>query len=115
MPGRPDGTNTIKFIPKSSVPAGRKVTYGKKECTVRFNKAEVHRVRLTVGGDKLPYAGITTTHCANLTTAKIFMNSTISTPNARFGCVDIKNMYYDTPMNTYEYMNIKLAEIPPMS
>ena len=113
MPGRPDGTDTIKFIHPNRIPKGRKVTYGKKECTIRPNKEEVYRVRLTVGGDKLPYSGITTTQCASLTTAKLLMNSTISTPGARFGCIDIKNMYYGTPMDTYEYMKIKYDEIPP--
>ena len=30
MPGRPEGTNTIFFIPRSAVPRGSRVTYGKK-------------------------------------------------------------------------------------
>ena len=96
MPGRPEGTDTIRFIKREHVPSHKKVTYGKKECTIRPNKSEVHRVRLTVGRDKLPYSGITTTKCASLTTAKLLVNSTISTPGARFGCIDIKNMYYGT-------------------
>ena len=112
MPGRPDGTDTIHFIRRDQVPKHKKVTYGKKECTIRPNKAEVYRVRLTVGGDKLPYSGITSTKCASLTTAKLLLNSTISTPGARFGCIDIKNMYYGTPMDEYEYMKVKLSEIP---
>ena len=34
MPDCSDGTNTIFFIPQSAVPAGRKITYEKKECSI---------------------------------------------------------------------------------
>ena len=90
-----------------------KLTYRKKECSVRPNKTEKNRVCLTAGGDKLTYAGDTATQCTSLTTAKKILNSTISTPGARFGCIDIKNMYYGTPMNNFKYMKIKQSEIPP--
>ena len=94
MPNRPDGTNTIHFIKKSSVPPGKKVTYGKKECTVRPTKAEKYRVRLTVGGDKLPYHGLTATQCASLITTKILLNSVVSTPKACWGYLDIKKFLW---------------------
>jgi hypothetical protein len=80
----PTGTNTIFFIPRHAVPAGLKVTYGRLVSTIRPNKDEKHRVRVTVGGDKLDYPGITTTQCASLTTTKCLLNSTLSTPNAKF-------------------------------
>ena len=50
--------------------------------------------------------------CASLTTVKLLLNSIISTPGARFSCIDIKNMYYGAPMDKYEYMKVKLSEIP---
>ena len=106
------GTNTIFFIPHHEVPKDRRVTYGKKEVSIRPNKEETHRVRLTVGGDKLIFDGETATQCASLITTKLLLNSTISTPNAKFSCIDIKNMYYGTPMEKYEYMRIKYDEIP---
>ena len=106
------GTNTIFFIPHYDVPKDKKVTYGKKEVSIRPNKAETHRVRLTVGGDKLPFDGDTATQCASLITTKILLNSVISTPNAIFGTIDIKNMYYGSPMKDYEYMRIRFSEIP---
>ena len=107
------GTNTIFFIPRCDVPPDKKITYGKKEVSIRPNKAEVHRVRLTVGGDKLVFDGDTATQCASLTTTKVHLNSVISTKGARYACIDIKNMYYGTPMLEYEYMRIRYAEIPP--
>ena len=82
MPGCPDGTDTIRFIKRSAVPTNKKVTYGKKECTMRPTKAEKYCVQLTVGGDRFLYHRITATQCASLITTKILLNSTVSTQNA---------------------------------
>ena len=72
----------------------------------------MNRVRVTVGGDRLDFPGATTTHCASLTTTKCLLNSTISTPGARFMNLDIKDFYYGTAMTRYEYMKLALACIP---
>ena len=88
------------------------MTYGKKEVSIRPHKAEKFRVRLTVGGDKLVFDGEMATQCAGLVTTKILFNSVISTPGAKFSVINIKNMYYGTPMSTYEYMRIRYDEIP---
>ena len=58
--------------------------------SIRPTKAVVNRIRITVGGDRLNVPGATTTHCAGLTTTKCLLNSTISTPGARFMTLDIK-------------------------
>ena len=57
----PNGTNTIFFIPFGAVRKDRKVLYVKPVATIRPNKAEVNRVRLTAGGDKMEYPGVTAT------------------------------------------------------
>ena len=51
------GTDTIDFINKSEVPENKKVAYANFICDYRPLKTEPHRVRLTVGGDKIdcPY------------------------------------------------------------
>ena len=54
--GRITGTNTISFIHKHEVPAGKKVTYANMVCDHCPLKSEPDRVRLTVGGVKLNYA-----------------------------------------------------------
>ena len=110
--GRVKGTNTVFFITKDKVPAGRKVTYGRKQCTLRPTKEEVHRVRLTIGGDRLDYPGDASSQCASIITTKILLNSVISTPGARFGTADITAFYYGTPMERFEYMKIRYDEIP---
>ena len=75
-------------------------------------KAKVNRVRVTVGGYRLDFPGATTTHCASLTTTKCLLDSTMSTPGARFMTLDIKYFYYGTAMAWYEYMKLALACIP---
>ena len=66
--------------------------------TIQSTKDEVNRVHVIVGGNRLDLPGATTTHCARLTTTKFLLNSTISTPGARFMTLDIKDFYYGTAM-----------------
>jgi hypothetical protein len=46
---------------------------------------------------KIEYPGDKSTRTAGLTTAKILINSVISTPNAKFLVIDINNFYLNTP------------------
>jgi hypothetical protein len=64
------GTDTIVFIPPSEIPKERIITYGRLVCDIRPHKAEQHRVRLTVGGNRINYPGETSTKNADLTTSK---------------------------------------------
>ena len=66
---------------------------------------------MTIGRDCLEYDGFTSTVPATLTTVKIHINSTISTSNARYMTLDIKDYYYGTPMDDFEYAQILLALI----
>ena len=109
--GRVKGTDTILFIPKSCVPTGRKVTYCKQEAIISPNKEETHCVRNYAVGDQLDYGGPTTTQCASLTTTKLLVNSTISTPGAHFICFDINNYYYGTLMKICEYTKLHISQI----
>ena len=108
----PTGNETIRWIPYNEVPADKKVTYARLVASLRPHKTERHRVRVTVGGDKLPFDGDASTKTASLTTTKILLNSTISTPGARFMTSDIKDFYYGNPLGKPEYMRILLADIP---
>jgi hypothetical protein len=86
------GTYTIVFIHPSEIPKERTITYGRLVCEIRPQKAEQHRVRLTVGGDRINYPGETATKNADLATSKCLWNSTISTPGARYMCADVKKL-----------------------
>jgi hypothetical protein len=108
------GTNTITFIQRSDVPTDKKVTYGNFICDLRPLKEETHRVRLTVGGDKLPYADDPGSPAASLLETKLILNSTISDSHrgARFLCADLKDHFLATPMKDPEFMRIKYKYFP---
>ena len=106
------GTNTIFFIPKGKVPAGITVTYGRIVAEIRPQKAEIHRTRLTVGGNLINFPGDVTTPTADLITVKLIFNSVLSTKNPKFMCADIANFYLNNPMNRYEYMKLPPEIIP---
>ena len=108
----PTGTNTVLFIPRSAIPAGCTVTYSQLVASIRPHKTKMHRIRVTVDGNRLDFPGDNTTNCAILTTTKCILNSTISTPGSHFITLDIKNFYYNTAMGRYEYMKISLEILP---
>ena len=112
--GRLKGTNTVFFIPHAKVPMGRQkdVTYGWICVNYRPQKDEPHRTRLMVGGNLINYPGNVSTPTADTTTTKLVINSTISTPKAKYMCSDIKNFYLDMPMECFEYMWIPIALVP---
>ena len=80
--------------------------------TLRPQKEEEHRARVTIGGEKLDYPGITATDIASINTLKILLKSFISTPLSCFITLDINKYYYNTPMSRYKYMHIPLSLIP---
>jgi hypothetical protein len=49
---------------------------------------------------------------ADLITTKLLINSTISTPNAKFYSIVLTNFYLMTPMSKYEYIRLRLDLIP---
>jgi hypothetical protein len=109
---RIEGSNTIFFIPRQAVPKGKIITYGRFVVDIRPNKSETHHVRLTVGGNLIQYPGDVSTRSADLTNSKCLWNSTISTEGAKYMCLDVKNFYLGTPMESFEYMGIPINLIP---
>jgi hypothetical protein len=105
-------TNTIIFIRRSNNPKERKVTYGSFVVDIKEHKEEKERTRLTVGGDQIEYPGDKSTRTAGLTTAKILINSVISTLGDKFLVIDINNFYLNTPLGRFEYMVINLSPLP---
>jgi hypothetical protein len=91
-------TKKIQFIRRSNIPKGREVTYGLFVVDIKDHKEEKERTRLTVGGDQNEYPGDKSTRTAGLTTAKILINSVISTQDAKFLVIDINIFYLNTPL-----------------
>lgn len=112
LPHMPTGTDTIFFIKQSQLPPGRTATYMRIVAELKPNKAEIRRIRCTVGGNRIDYPGNVSTPTSDLTTAKILFNSVISTKNAKFTAFDISNFYLNNPMDRYEYMRIPMSQIP---
>jgi hypothetical protein len=65
-----------------------------------------------MGGNLINYPGDCGTPTADLLTVKLLLNSVISTPYARFMCIDIKDYYLCTPMSQYKYIRMKLEFFP---
>ena len=108
----PSGTNTMFFIKKSDVPRHKTVTYAIFVCDHRPQKEETRRTRLVVGGNLVIYNGEVSTPTADLTTAKILFNSVLSTTEAKFLGLDVKDFYLNTIMTEFEYIKIPIKLIP---
>ena len=108
----PSGTDTIFFIPKDKVKAGKTVTYGRIVAEIIPQKAETHCTRLTVGGNLINLPGDVTIPTEDLITSKLIFNSVLSTKNAKFMCADMANFYLKNLMNRYDYMKLPLEIIP---
>ena len=65
------GTKTIRFRERSAVPHNKKVTHGQIVASIRPDKEEKHRVRLTIGGNLLNCDGDANTPTTDLTTTKV--------------------------------------------
>ena len=74
----------------------------------RPKKEDTNRTRLTVGGDRIKYLGNVSTPTAALTTARLVINSTISTPQDRYMCGDLVNFYLGTLLDCYKYIRLSI-------
>ena len=64
-------TDTIDFIHKGEIPHNRDITYATFVLDYRPLKTEPHRVRITVGGDRLTYNADAGAPAANMLETKI--------------------------------------------
>jgi hypothetical protein len=65
-----------------------------------------------MGGNLIKYPGDCGTLTTDLVTVKLLLNSIISTQNAKFMSIDIKDFYLCTSMTQYEYFQMKLELFP---
>jgi len=82
------GTNTIFFIYPSQLPPGRSATYLRLVVSDRPQKPN------HIESDP----GDVSTQASSLLTAKVLFNNVLSTPNACFMTINIKDFYLYTPM-----------------
>jgi len=107
-------TKTNAFMSKSMIPQNRPkdFTYGQIVCVYCLEKKDPYRTRISMGGNLINYPDDCGTPTADLLTVKLMLNSVISTPNAKFMTVNIKDFYLMTPMDRYEYFRRKLELFP---
>lgn len=89
------------FINHFKVPTDKKVTYASFVCDHRPLKDETWRIRLVVGGDKLPYNADSGSPATDLLETKILTNSVLSDARkygAKCLSMDLKDMFLHTPM-----------------
>ncbi len=67
-----------------------------------------HHIQITAGGNLIKYPGELLTRTANLTTSKLMWNSVLSTKDAKYMCLDIKNFDLSAPLIRYKYMKMPL-------
>ena len=68
----------MNFIKRRQVPLNTKVTYTNVVYDIKTQKAEYHRTRVTVGGEKLNYPAYPSAPVVVLLDTKIHLNSVIS-------------------------------------
>ena len=95
-----------------NIPKDRTVAYAQMVVNYRPQKPDPNRVCITAGGDIIKYPGELTTRTADLTTSKVLWKSVLSTQEAKYMCIDIKNVYLGTPLDIYEYMRIPITMFP---
>ena len=107
-----EGTNECHWIPRTKVPRGKKVTYARTVVDIRPEKEDPNRVRIIAGGNRLDYFGEVSTETSSLETAKILLNSVLSTKNAKFMSIDISNFFIQTDLDDYQSIRFHISMIP---
>jgi hypothetical protein len=110
------GTNAMFVMLPSDVPnipKDRVVTYARVVVDHCPQKVDPNQIRITAGGNLIHYPGKLTTRTADITTAKLFWNSLLSTQGAQYMTLNIKHFYVSAPLDRFEYMHIPFALFPP--
>jgi hypothetical protein len=115
IPGVSKGTNTIVFIQCKDISNSCKgvVTYAQVCVNYHLEKEDPNRTQVTVGSNLLHYLGNCGTPTVDMITVKLHLNSVISTKNACYCTIDLKDFYLNTPINRPEYMRMKVSNLPP--
>jgi hypothetical protein len=110
------GTNAMFVMThnkiKQAVAAGKFFTYMNPVVDYRAQKEDPCRIWITARGNSINYKSNASVQTADLDTAKIHWNSVVSTPLARYMCLDIKNFYLTAALEYFEYSQMLLSLFP---
>jgi hypothetical protein len=102
------GTNVMFLMTKaeiaSTLAAGKKFTYANPVVNHRPQKEDPNRILITAGGNLIQCELELSVRTADINTEKLHWNSVVSTEDARYMCLDIKNFYLTAALKYYEYM-----------
>jgi hypothetical protein len=109
------GTNSIFVVTHDEIkriPPDHMVTYACVVVDFHPQKTDPHQIRITTGGNLINYPGELSTWTADLTTSKLMWNSVLSTKDAKYMCLDIKNFYLTALLDRFEYMKMPITLFP---
>ena len=106
------GTDTITWIHPHELPANKRPTYIRVCANYRPQKSDPYRVRCTLGGNRINYPGPKSAPTASFSLVKLLLNGVLSTPNAKFHTIDIKDFYLSTTLNEPEYVAVPISLFP---
>jgi hypothetical protein len=109
-------TNTMFVMLPSDIPnisKDRVIMYARVVVNHFPWKEDPNCIQITAGGNLINYPGKLMTQTADFTAAKLLWNSMLSTPGAKYMCLDIKNFYLSASLNRFKYMQIPFALFPP--
>jgi hypothetical protein len=110
------GTNAMFVMThdeiKQAVAAGKFSTYMNPVVDYRAQKEDPYRIRITAGGNLINYESNASVQTADLDMAKIHWNSVLSTPLARYMCLEIKNLYLMAALEYFKYSQMPLSLFP---
>ncbi len=95
-----------------TIAVNKRFTYGNPVVNYRPQKEFPHCIRITGGGNFIKYDASASVQTADLNTTKLHWNSVISTKDARYVCLDIKNFYLTAALEYYKYMKKPLTLFP---
>jgi hypothetical protein len=91
---------------------GHKWTYTCIVIDYQPQKTDPHWIRIAIGGNLITYSGHTYMHTADLAMSKLLWKSVLSTDEARYMCINIKNFYLTAALDYYKYMKIPVSLFP---
>ena len=110
-------TGTINAVHYSDIPRDRigDITYYNPQVKEKPDGegGVKHRVRGTIGGDRINYPGAVAAKTAELEVVKLLLNSVMSDKNGKFMTCDITDFYLGTPLPRKEYLRIPVQFISP--
>ena len=87
------GNNNLFFIPQSKVPKSKKIIYAQIACAIYLQKTEIYYVGLTTRGNIMNYKEDPSIPTCSIETIKIYQNSVLSTPRAKYCILNIKDFF----------------------